>query len=507
MSVFILGGLIGTAVLGVAAGYGYRSLMAGKQVGSAEAKAKALITEAELKHKQKILDAEEKSIKILNDAKKEYEERRQEVKAQQDRVEKKETTLENRLAEMEKKQERVENELKELDADKEEIKKIKTEQLAKLEKVAGLDQDKAEEVLFKYVQKQRSEALMSRIKKIEEQETEQLEARGRQLLSNIIERCASNHSVETTTTNIALPNDEMKGRIIGKEGRNIKTLEQLTGVEILVDDTPETITISGFSPIRRQVAKKALASLMTDGRIHPGRIEEAVQKAKEELAIDMKKAGEEACYELGVTGLQPKLVQILGRLKYRTSYGQNQLQHALEVAHLSVMIAEELGADVKTCRVGGLLHDIGKAVDHDMQGGHPEIGYTIMKKFELPEEVAYLSIAHHEDHPKTIEGSIVKAADAISGARPGARKDTFQNYVQRLTELEDLAKGFEGVEKVYAIQAGREVRVFVRPEAINDLEAHNLAREVANKIESELKYPGEIRVTVIRETRVIDFAR
>ncbi|MBT4209349.1 MAG: ribonuclease Y, partial [Candidatus Komeilibacteria bacterium] len=310
-----------------------------------------------------------------------------------------------------------------------------------------------------------------------------------------------------TTTSVSLPNEEMKGRIIGREGRNIKAIEHLTGVEIIIDDTPDAILVSAFNPVRRQLAKRVLEKLMADGRIHPGRVEETVTIAKKELAIDIKKAGEDAAYKAGIVGLDNKLLQILGRLKYRTSYGQNQLQHALEVSHLSGLLAAELKADVTVCKKGGLLHDLGKALDHEIKGSHPEIGYDLMKKFGLPEEVAYMSTAHHEDHPKTLEGVIVKIADAISGSRPGARRDSFEEYIQRLSELEDTAKTFEGVEKVYAIQAGREIRVFVSPDKVDDYTAEKLARDIANKIESDLKYPGEIRVTMIREKRITEYAR
>ena len=299
----------------------------------------------------------------------------------------------------------------------------------------------------------------------------------------------------------------MKGRIIGREGRNIKAIEQITGVEIIVDDTPQAITLSAFSPIRRQVAKLALIKLIADGRIHPGRVEEAVEQAKKELATDLKKSGEDALYEVGITGIHPKLVSVLGRLKYRTSYGQNILHHSMEVAYLSGLIAEELGADVALAKKGGLFHDIGKAVDHEVQGGHPEIGYNILKKFSVGEEVALIAKTHHDDSPELLEALIVKVADAISGARPGARKDTYEKYIQRLEELEQLAASFPGVEKSYAIQAGREVRVFVVPQEIDDLQAYKLAQEIARRIEQELKYPGEIKVSVIRETRVIEYAR
>jgi ribonuclease Y len=346
-----------------------------------------------------------------------------------------------------------------------------------------------------------------RIKKLNNQAAEELDKRAKELLSIAIQRCAVTHAAEGTTTTIDLPSDEMKGRIIGREGRNIRTIERLTGTEIIVDDTPQAITISGFSPIRRQVAKKALGKLILDGRIHPAKIEEAIDQGKKELAAEIKEAGENALYELGVTGLDPKLVQVIGRLKYRTSYGQNILQHSIEIAHLSALLAQELGADVTIAKKGGLLHDIGKAVDHEVQGGHPEIGYDILKKFGLPEEIAYIAKGHHEDTPKTLEAIIVKVADAISGARPGARKDTYEQYLQRLEELEKVATSFEGIEKAYAVQAGREIRIFVVPEDVDDLAAIKMSKEIAKKIETELKYPGEIKVTIIRETRVIEYAR
>ena len=350
---------------------------------------------------------------------------------------------------------------------------------------------------------------MSRLHKLEQTEEEEIEKQSRKLLSLAVTRFASSQCVETTTSSVDLPSDEMKGRIIGKEGRNIKAIEMETGTEIIVDDTPGAITISGFSPIRRQVAKRALEALIKDGRIHPARIEEAVGDAKKELATEIRKAGEEALHALGIPvgSIDPKLVSILGRLKFRTSYGQNVLQHSIEVAQLSSMIAEEIGADAKVVAEGCLLHDIGKALDHDMAGAHPEIGYNIMKKFGFPEEISYQSIAHHEDKPRTIEGALVKAADAISGSRPGARKASLEQFIQRMEELERTAASFDGVEKVYAIQAGREVRVFVTPEKIDDLTAYKLARDIANKIEAELNYPGEVKVTIIRQTRVVEYAR
>lgn len=350
---------------------------------------------------------------------------------------------------------------------------------------------------------------MSRLRNLDAMEAEEVERKAKNIIGVAIQRLAASTVSETTTSYVQLPSDEMKGRIIGREGRNIKAIEFLTGCELIVDDTPGMITISGFSPIRRQVTKLALEKLIVDGRIHPGRVEEMIEEAKKELSKEIKKAAEEALYQLGipVTGIDPKLIQILGRLKYRTSFGQNQLMHSIEVANLSAMIAEELKANVMVCKKGGLFHDIGKAVDHDMQGGHPELGYQIMKKFGFPEEICYQSIGHHEDKPKTLEAVIVKAADAISGARPGARRDSFDLYVKRLEELEAVATSFEGVDKVYAIQAGRELRVFVNPKAMDDFGAAKLARDIALKISSDLKTPGDVRVTLIRETRVIEYAR
>lgn len=478
-----------------------------QSVDTAVQKAKKVVSEAKNKEKEILLAAKDKAIKVIDEAKKEEQERRTELTRLQKRLEKREEAFDKRFLELESRKGDLAAKQKELEVRFQEIAKVKEQQIEKLEKVAKLSQEEAKKVLLEYVEQRAKDDLYERINKLERVTEAELEAKAKTLLSLVIQRCASSHSAETTTTVVQLPNDDMKGRIIGKEGRNIKTIEQLTGVELVVDDTPEVILISGFSPIRRHLAKRALDKLIADGRIHPGRIEEKVDEAKKELALDIKKAGEEAAYEIGVAGLDPKLIHLLGRLKYRTSYGQNVLLHSIEVAHLAGMLAEELGAHVAVCKKGGLLHDIGKAVDHEIQGGHPEIGYDIMKKFGLPEEVAYISIAHHEDTPKTLEGAIVKVADAISGARPGARKDTYEAYVQRLEELENLAKMFKGVQKTYAIQAGREIRVFVEPQEIDDYAAKKLARQVADRIESELKYPGEIKVTVIRENRIIEYAK
>ncbi len=505
---------------GAAVGYVARKMQAKVSGDEAELKAEKILSEAknkqhellqETKNKQQemLLDAKEKAMKVVEEAKQTEQGLRRDIQDQQRRLEKRESLFDEKLLEIEDKKTQLEEKAQEIRDVKEKVLKIKDEQVAKLQEVAGLTHAQAEERLMKQVEVDAEEVLISRMRKLEQETEEELELKSRKILSLALTRFASSVSTDSTTTAVELPNDEMKGRIIGKEGRNIKAIEMQTGTEIIVDDTPNTITISGFSPIRRQVAKMALDALIKDGRIHPARIEEAIANSKKLLAQDLRKAGEDALYQLGVpvSSIDPKLTSILGRMKYRTSYGQNALQHSIEVGTIAGMIAEELKADVFICKKGGLFHDIGKAVDHDMQGAHPEIGYNIMKKFGFPEEICYQSIAHHEDRPRTIEGAIVKAADAISGARPGARKQSLEQFVQRMEELEKTASAFGGVEKVYAIQAGREIRVFVHPEEINDLTAYSLAKDIATKIEAELNYPGEIRVTVIRETRVIEYAR
>lgn len=508
MSSFIpLGLLTGGLMAGILVGYFIRRVLLRDSLERANKKAHAVIEEAKAKQQEVLIEAKNKAIEIIEEAKNEEKARRREMQEAQSRIEKRESLFDTKLLEFESKQQKLSEDIEKVQAAKEEIRKIKEEQMKKLEAVARLDEKEAKDILMKNVEDRMKDELLIRIKKLENQSSEELENRAKNMLAQVIQRIASSHTAESTTTIVTIPNEEMKGRIIGREGRNIKTIENMTGVEIIVDDTPDSIMVSGFSPIRRHLAKRVLDKLIVDGRIHPARIEEVVTASKKELALDIIKAGEDAAYEAGVVGLDPKLVQILGRLKYRTSYGQNQLKHALEVSYISGMLAHELGANAAVAKKGGLLHDIGKALDHEVQGGHPEIGYDLMKKFGLPEEVAYIAIAHHEDHPKTIEGIIVKCADAISGSRPGARKDSYENYIQRLEELEGVANSFEGIEKSYAIQAGREIRVFVTPDKIDDYAAKMLARDIANKIEAELKYPGEVKVTLIREMRIIEYAR
>lgn len=488
-------------------GYWLRNFKADKKIKSAEQKAERIITEGKNKQSEIQMKAQEKALKIIDDAKKEEKNRRQEINNLQARVEKRESAFSQKLLELQDKQQKLYDRINKVEEAKEKIKEIKKEQMEKLEKVANMTRDEAREHLLKNIQEQTQEDLMSRLRKLEDSATETLEEKSRDLMVSAMQRLVSNFTTEVTTTTVDLPSDEMKGRIIGREGRNIKVIEQMTGTEILVDDTPNIITISGFSPIRRHIAKRTLDRLILDGRIHPTKIEDAIEESKRELAVDIKKAGESALYEVGITGLDPKLVQIVGRLKYRSSYGQNALDHSLEVAHLSALLAEELGADVTVAKKSGLLHDIGKAVDHDVQGTHPEIGRDIAKKFKLPQEIIDPIETHHDDRPRGLIATIVKVADAMSAARPGARQDTYERYLQRLEELEKIAASFEGIDKAFAIQAGREVRVFVTPEQINDMAAHDMARNIAKKIEQELKYPGEIKVNVIREMRVTEYAR
>lgn len=496
-------------VLGMIFGYFLRRYLAHRRVKEAEARAEKLLADAKTKQQDLLLEAKEKSIKIIDEAKKEESARRHEIQEVQKRLEKREATFDQKILELEDKKNKLDERIKQIDETKKKVLEIREQESLKLQEISGLNKEQALEQLYKKIEDTNQDALLNRLRKLEQTTEDELERETRKLISLAISRFAAPQAVETTTTAVTLPSDEMKGRIIGKEGRNIKTIELLTGTEIIVDETPEMITISGFSPIRRNVAKLALEMLIKDGRIQPARIEEAITEAKKQLSQEIKKAGEEALYSLGipVSSIDPKLISVLGRLKYRTSYGQSVLQHSLEVAQLATMMAEELGADVAICKKGGLFHDIGKAVDHDMQGAHPEIGYNIMKKFGLPEEICYQSVAHHEDRPRTIEAALIKAADAISGSRPGARKQSLEQFIQRMEELEKTASAFEGVEKVYAIQAGREVRVFIQPDKISDTDSYQLAKNIASKIESELQYPGEIKVTVIRETRVIEYAR
>ncbi|MBU2219558.1 ribonuclease Y [Patescibacteria group bacterium] len=499
---------IGALIAGAVLGYLSRQSIARKQAGSLEARLVKMTEEAKREAKEIEIRAKDKAIKILEEAKQEQKDRQQQIMRLEDRLERKEQSLEVKSQELDKKYEEVAEKVEKVKEIKEDLAQLQSQKLKELERVAKLSVEQAKEELMAQVEKEQGTVLLERIQKLEQEGKEELEKKARNVLTYAMQRYAASQSAEITTSSVALPSDDLKGRIIGKEGRNIKTLERLTGVEIIVDDTPGAIVLSAFDPVRRQIAKVALEKLMSDGRIQPARIEDMVEKAKEEIGEKIAEAGKAAAYDTGVAGLDPKLIRILGRLSFRTSYGQNVLLHSLEVAHLAASIAAEVGADVNLAKKAGLLHDIGKAVTHEVQGSHVEIGKMILQKFNMPDEVIKAMQSHHEEHPyESLEAVIVQVADQISGARPGARKDTLEAYLKRLEELERVANSFEGVEKSYAIQAGREIRIFVQPEKIDDLAARKLARDVALRVQQELQYPGEIKVTVIRETRTIEYAR
>ncbi|HEX9502913.1 MAG TPA: ribonuclease Y [Patescibacteria group bacterium] len=504
---FIIYVLVGLAI-GAGIGYYIRKVQIAQQVNSVEAKVSKALDEARTKEKEILLEAKSKAIEIIEQGKKTEEEFRNQLIKVEDRLSRKESDLERRISDVEKLKEGLATNRVEIEKTKDEMRELKQKQLEQLQKISGLTTEEAKKVLLDATEKSVRDELVMLTHKLVNQAREDADKKAREIVSLAIQRCASEVTSETTTTTVQLPSEEMKGRIIGKEGRNIRTFEQMLGVEVIVDDTPDAVIISGFNSVRRHIAKLALENLIKDGRIHPAKIEEATEKAKKEISDMIKEAGEAAVYELGIANFPPKLIQLIGRLKFRTSYGQNVLKHSIEMAKLAALMAEEVGADVQTVKQGALLHDIGKALDQDMEGTHVEIGKQIAKKFNLPEKIVNAIEAHHGDVEYTsIEAAIVDAADNISGSRPGARRDTYENYVKRLEELENLAHSFEGVDKVYAIQAGREIRIFVKPEKVDDWTAQKMAREIASKIEQDLKYPGEIRVMVIRETRVIEYAR
>lgn len=498
--------LVGLAI-GGGAGYFIRQSLSSKQAENAEGKAEELLKKAKSEAEDVVLQAKKEAQKAIDEARKEEQQRRQELNEEKKRVEERQVNFDKKLSELQDKHAQLSDKAEEIRAAREEVTQIKQDQLAKLESIAGLSTEAAKDQLIEDVEKEYGPEIMDRVRKVADEASEAMAIKAKKTLANVIQRVTQSHIAELTTTIVDLPNDDMKGRIIGKEGRNIKTLERLTGVELIVDDTPGIITISSFSPIRRHLAKRALEKMLADGRIQPARIEEVVDIAKKEMALDIKRAGEEAAYKAGVAGLDPKLLAVLGRLKYRTSYGQNVLLHSIEVAHLSALLGEELGADIGVCRKGGLLHDIGKAVDHEVQGTHPEIGAVLGRKFGLPEEIIYPIANHHDDVPPTLESMIVKVADMISGGRPGARRDTHELYIQRLTELENVATRREEVDKAYAIQAGREIRVFIDAGKTDDWGAMKICRDIANDIQNELNYPGEIKVNMIREKRFVEYAR
>lgn len=500
-------GVIALAI-GSILGYWARQTLAKKQAGTIESRLAKMTEEAKQETKEILIHAKDKAIKIIEEASREQKEREQQIMRVEDRLERREQVLESKNQDSDKKYEELMQKAKKVKEIKDELEQVQNKKMAELERIAGLTREDAKNELLTEIEKDEEEVLSERIKKLEQDGRKELEKKARDILTLAMQRFSASQSIEMTTSTVALPSDDLKGRIIGKEGRNIKTLEKLTGVEIIVDDTPGAIVISAFDPIRRQIAKIALEKLMADGRIQPARIEETVEKAKEEISAKIQEAGEAAVYDTGVAGLDPKLIRVLGRLRFRTSYGQNILLHSVEVAHLAAAIASEVGADANLAKKAGLLHDIGKAISHEVQGSHVEIGRTILQKFNVAPEVIKAMQAHHEEYLyESPEAVIVQVADQLSGARPGARKDTLEAYLKRLEELEKAANSFEGVEKSYAIQAGREIRIFVQPEKMDDFQARKLARQIADKIQQDLEYPGEIKVTVIRETRVVEYAR
>lgn len=511
IAIYILIGL----VVGAGVGYLIRQQLVGKKVGTAEARAEKLLEEAKNKEREMLLEAKGKALEIIEQAKKQEQEFRNQIVRFEERVDRKEKELETKSLNLDRQKQEVEIKLQEAKDLQEEIKQLKQKQLENLEKIAGLTREQAAKVLMENAERQVKEEMLELYKKLMHEAHETAEKEARNLVIQALERVSSEVTAEVTTTVVQIPNEEMKGRIIGKEGRNIRTFEQLMGVEILIDDSPDAVVLSGFNAIRRHIAKLTLEKLLADGRIHPARIEEAYEKSKAEINEQIKQAGEQAVYELGITTFPPKLVHLIGRMYFRTSYGQNILRHSMEMAKIGALLAEELGADVGIVKQGALLHDIGKALDQDLEGSHVELGVKIAEKFELDPRIKEAIASHHHDtdvsgttvRATSIEAVIVDVCDNISGSRPGARKDSLENYLKRLGDLEAIANKFEGVQKSYAIQGGRELRIFVTPEKIDDLAAQRLARDIANHIQQELKFPGEIKVHVIRETRVIEYAR
>jgi ribonuclease Y len=502
-----LGALVGLAI-GLGLGYVIRSQLASQSIKAATEKAARIVADANTRQKDLILEAKEEKIRLVREAEDEARERRGELTNLERRLHARDEQLDQRSDMLEQRDRKLLEKQIELDKSREELDKLNQERVVALEKVSGLSVEDAKAALTEAVREEAERDAVKLARSIERRAREEATEKARDIILTAMQRVAADHTAEHTVTVVHLPNDEMKGRIIGREGRNIRALEQATGVDLIIDDTPETVVLSGFDPVRREVARISLTKLMGDGRIHPGRIEEVVAKARAEVDLVIRQAGEQAAYECGVPGLPADLLKILGRLKYRTSYGQNVLQHSIETSFLAATIASEIGADVMAAKMGGLLHDIGKAVDHEVEGPHAAIGAQIAQKHELPFKVINGIAAHHQEvEQESVEATVVQIADAISASRPGARGETLDNYVKRLDDLQQIALGFPGVERCYAIQAGREIRILVRPEEMDDLASSRLARDVVKKIEEQLQYPGQIKVTVIRETRAVDYAR
>ena len=507
----VIGIVIGLAV-GVPAGIQQRKRSAEREIGSAEEEAKRIVNEAyksaESKKREALVEAKEEILKARNEHEKEVKDRRADLQRQEHRLQQKEENLDRKTENIEKKEEQLSAKMAKLEATQAEAEQIKKSQMEALERISGFTSEEAKNYLLQQLEEEVTHESAMKIKEVEARFKEEADTKARELISLAIQRCAADHVAEATVSAVPLPNDEMKGRIIGREGRNIRTLETLTGVDLIIDDTPEAITVSCFDPVRREIARLALEKLILDGRIHPARIEEMVEKAKREVDATIKAEGERAIFETNVHGLHPELVKLLGRMHYRTSYGQNVLNHSIEVSHLAGLMAAEIGADITQAKRAGLLHDLGKSIDHEVEGSHVTIGVELARKYHESEAVIHAIHAHHNDvEPQTVVACLVQAADAISAARPGARRENLENYIKRLEMLEEITSSFPGVEKSFAIQAGREVRIMVKPEVISEDQMVLLARDIAKKIENELEYPGQIKVHLLRETKAIEYAK
>ena len=509
--IIVLVGLV-ALIVGLLVGYILRKSIGEKTIGNAETKAKNLILDAEKNaeniKKELILEAKEEAQRQRTDLEKEIRERRNELSKSERRLNQKEDSIDRKLENIEKKEESITNKERSIEQKKQEQERLLKRQLEELEKISGYTIEQAREIILQKVEHEARSDAAALYKEIESKAKEDADKKAKEIITGAIQRCAADHVAESTVSVVPLPNDEMKGRIIGREGRNIRAIENATGIDLIIDDTPEAVILSGFDPVRREIARLALEKLIVDGRIHPAKIEEMVNKAEREVNAIIKEAGEQATYDVGIHNLHPELVKLLGRLKYRTSYGQNVLKHSVEVAHLSGLMAGELGMDTTLAKRAGLLHDIGKALDHEQEGTHVDIGIEVLKKYKENESVINGMAAHHGDYePKSVEAVLIAAADALSAARPGARRETLESYIKRLQKLEDIANTTEGVDTSYAIQAGREIRIIAKPDEVGDDAIALLARDISKKIESELEYPGQIKVNVVRETRAIDYAK
>ena len=507
----VISGVI-ALVVGLLSGYLYRKNVMENKIGHTEAYVQNLLNDAtrkaEDKKKEAVLEAKEEIIRLKSELDKEVRDRRNEVQRQERRINQREEAFDKKFDNLEAREESLNEKFKEVQRLEEEAQTMHESQQAELERISNMTMEEARQMLIARIQKEAYHDAAVSVREIEQRARDEAEKKARNIIAGAIQRCAADHEAETTVSVVALPNDDMKGRIIGREGRNIRSLETATGVDLIIDDTPEAVIISAFDPVRREIARIALEKLITDGRIHPGRIEEMVEKARREVDNQIREAGEQAVFETNMHGIHHELVKLLGRMRYRTSYGQNVLKHSIEVSHLAGIMAAELGADVQLAKRAGLLHDIGKAIDHEVEGTHVTIGADLAKKFHESDEVIHCIMAHHNDvEPQTIEAILVQAADAISAARPGARRESLENYIKRLEKLEEIANSFEGVEKSFAIQSGREIRIAVKPEDVNDAGTLILAREIVKRIEQEMEYPGQIKVNVIRETRAVEYAK